>query len=442
MTKNLLHVVRSRRAQTWLSVSGMNCRQRVGHSCWRDVPRRLAVAITVLVMLILLPAPVSGQVDVFMLANGGRIEGKWLNRESESPVSYEIALSDGGQLTLASDQVQEIMNKPELQLQYEAMMPTIPDTVEGHWDMAERCGKANLEAQREVHLRRVLELSPDHSQARHALGYSQVDGKWVMPEEWRKNQGYVRYRGSWRLPQEIELEKEQEQREEEEVAWRRRLERWRTAIVRGRDNRAEALAQLRAVDSPYAIAPLASMLDDEDEPEPLKLVYVEILSRFDSSRAAAALIDRVMTDPDAEVRERSIAALQKHGTKQAVAVLSSALQSKDNGVVNRAGWALGRLGDPAAIPALIDAVTTTHKIKVYPGGGPGSINTSMGSGGSGLSMGGRPKVIEQTARNRHVLSALTSLTPEGVNFSYNERAWRNWWAQQHVVPGVNLRRNL
>ncbi|MFW6168846.1 MAG: HEAT repeat domain-containing protein [Planctomycetota bacterium] len=387
-------------------------------------------------------ATVHARADVFVLTHGGRIEGEWLNSETESPSTYEIGTSEGGQLTLAAEQVERVVLKSKMQRQYEAALPKVPDTVEGHWDMAERCQQAELDAEREFHLRRILELSPEHSEARHALGYSRVQGNWVKPDEWRKKQGYVRHEGSWKLPQEIQLASRRENREEKEIEWRKKVRRWRKSILRGRDTSSEALAQMRAIDSPYAISAIAELLNEESDPTPLKLVYIEILSQFDNSNAVAALLQRVMRDSDLEIRERSIEAVRKTDKEQAVAVLGRALQADENAVVNRAAWALERLGDPAAIPALIEAVVTTHKIKIYPGGSPGSINTSMGSGGTGLTMGGKPKVVERTLQNRKVLSALTSLTEEGVNFAYNKQAWKDWWAREQIVPGINLRRNL
>ncbi|MFO7902137.1 MAG: HEAT repeat domain-containing protein [Planctomycetota bacterium] len=399
----------------------------------------------ILPLLIAIPvalATVHVRADVFLLTHGGRIEGEWLNSEADPPSTYEIATQGGGHLTLAADQVERVVVKSKIRRQYEAALPRVPDTVEGHWDMAERCREAGLDAEREFHLGRILELSPDHSEARHALGYSRVQGNWVKQDEWHQKQGYVRHEGTWKLPQEIELSSRRETREEKEIEWRKKLRRWRKSILRRRDTTSEALAQMRAVDSPYAIAAVAELLNEESDPTSLKIVYVEILSQFDNSNAVAALLQRVMRDPDLEIRERSIEAIRKHGKEQAVAVLSRALKADENAVINRAAWALERLGDPAAIPALIEAVVTTHKIKVYPGGGPGSINTSMGSGGTGLTMGGKPKVVKRTLRNREVLRALTSLTEDGVNFAYNKEAWKDWWSRKHVVPGINLRRNL
>ena len=81
-----------------------------------------------------------------------------------------------------------------------------------------------------------------------------------------------------------------------------------------------------------------------------------------------------MKDPELEIRERSVEAMKAHGGQQALAVLTHGLQDKNNDVVNQAAWALGQLGDPAAIPALIEAVVTKHRFKVTTGSGPGGIS--------------------------------------------------------------------
>ncbi len=403
----------------------------------------MSVRFLILLVLLFGAVPTADiQAEIFVLANGGRIDGDWLNRDSKPLIMYEIATVGGGRITLSADQIERVVVKSDALLHYEAELPKVPDTVDGHWAMAERCRKAGLIPQRELHLRRVLDLSPDHLDARHALGFSRVDGKWIKPDEWLAKQGYVRHKGAWRLPQEVELAAQDERRSTEEKEWRKRLRRWRTAIMRGRRDSGQALAQLRAVDSAFAITGLTEMLKDKDETKPLKLLYIEILGQFQNANAAAALLERVMTDPDLEVRERSITALQKNGHDQALAFLTRTLKDKENRVVNEAAWALGKLGDPAALPALIDAVVTKHKFKIYPGGAPGGINAGMGSNGGGLQMGGRPKIIERELRNRQVLSALTALAPEGVNFAYDKQAWKDWWAQEQTAAGVNLRRDL
>src|SRR5690606_30513229 len=102
--------------------------------------------------------------------------------------------------------------------------------------------------------------------------------------------------------------------------------------------------------------------------------------------------------------------------------------------VNLAGYALGKIGDPAAISPMIDALVTSHKYLIQPEG-PGGGNTfnptfSSGPGGlsgGGLSMGGNgPKLIQKDERNGAVLQALIKLSGK-QNFEYDEAAWRAWF---------------
>ena len=137
-------------------------------------------------------------------------------------------------------------------------------------------------------------------------------------------------------------------------------------------------------------------------------------------------------------------AARLHGSQQAVAVFSRLLKDKNNQIVNQAAWALGRLGDPSAVPALIDALVTKHRFRVQSGGGPGGISGGFSpQGGGGMQAGGKAMIIEQEYQNRQALSALVALVPAGVNFGYDKAAWKNWYAsQQQNAPGTNLRRDL
>ena len=161
--------------------------------------------------------------EIFVLAHGGRVEGRWINSDSRSPEVYEIETVDGGRLTLSNQQVLEVIVKSEHLRRYEEMLPKVPDTLEGHWDMAERCRKAGLRPQRDYHLRRVIELDPNHGQARRGLGYSLVDGQWIKADEWLQAQGFIRHKGAWRLTQEVELDAREDRRVAEETEWRKRL---------------------------------------------------------------------------------------------------------------------------------------------------------------------------------------------------------------------------
>ena len=136
--------------------------------------------------------------------------------------------------------------------------------------------------------------------------------------------------------------------------------------------------------------------------------------------------------PDAETRIAAVERLTVIGPQIAVPTLVSALRSADNGQVNRAAEALGRLGSPAAIEPLIDALDTEHVVVTGDGKPEGSTSATFTPSGGGLSMGGGPKRSKVSVRNDRVLEALVMLT--GTNFEWDTVAWRSWLANRRAPP--------
>lgn len=378
--------------------------------------------------------------DVILLKHGGRIQGEWLNRDELDPKVYQVKTRAGGRISVSATDVDHVETTSDALREYEQKQAETPDTLDGNWELAEWCRKQDLQPQREYHLRKVLQFDPNHEAARRALGFSRVNGKWVQPAQWMEKQGYIRHKGSWRLPQEVELEARKERDDQEQKQWRVRIRRWRGVIIKGRKDSAEALAQLHGVTDPAAIPALAELLAEPKEPIPLKRVYVELLSRFPVPSALDAMIRCAVFDPDSELRERCIDQLKRQDSDYAVSALSHLLHDKDNGVVNRAASVIGRLDNPSAIPELIDALVTKHRVKTSSGGGNG-YNVGFGSGGSVMSTGGGTKIIEKSLQNKQVLNALTALTPNGVNYRYDQQAWKNWCARREMTGVTTLRRD-
>ena len=47
--------------------------------------------------------------DVFLLTNGGRVEGEWINRDEPHRKTYVIGLPSGGQITFQNAQVKQVV---------------------------------------------------------------------------------------------------------------------------------------------------------------------------------------------------------------------------------------------------------------------------------------------------------------------------------------------
>jgi len=65
---------------------------------------------------------------------------------------------------------------------------------------------------------RVLKLAPDDAEARRALGYVRLGGRWMTEEESYPLLGYVLYDGEWMVPADAELARQEDAAEDERAA--------------------------------------------------------------------------------------------------------------------------------------------------------------------------------------------------------------------------------
>jgi hypothetical protein len=285
-------------------------------------------------------------------------------------------------------------------------------------------------------LKRIIELDPNQPDARRALGYVQIDGQWTTQDKAMIERGYKRYKNSWKLPQEIELLESKAKLESARQEWFQNIKRWRGWL--GTDRDAQARENFSNISDPMAVKALLVNLRG-DRFVPAKLIYVEALAKINSPEAAMCLAVASMEDPVVEVRQTCLDRLQTEKRPNVVAYYVSKLRAKDNPTVNLAGAALGRMKDPSAVGPLIDALVTTHKFKIPKAGGDNSMSTSFGSGGGGLSVGGGPTIISKQFPNQSVLDALTAIT--GVNFAFDQAAWKGWFAAQKKPETIDARRD-
>jgi hypothetical protein len=380
--------------------------------------------------------------DVLLLKTGGRVEGEVLNPDQEPRTDYVLKLRNGGQLTLDAQQVaQVIASSPNEQL-YLELLKRMPATAEGNWKMAEWCARKSLPAQRTFHLEEVVLLDPEHERARRALGHVRLDGQWGEPDELMRQRGFVKYKGRWRLPQDVELIINREEANRAEKEWVGKTKTWRSWIGKRRD--AEARRNFEGLEDRRAAPAIVTLLERENNLD-LQEMFIEILGRLHTSPALRALIDLSLQSNREETRQLCLDQLVEHGRETAMLAYIVQLKNSDHGTVRRAGLALQRVADRSAIEALIDALVTTHRFKVMDGGA-GQLNATQGtssdgtSGVSGFGVSGGPRTIERQFRNREVLDALIPLV-DGANFQYDENSWKAWLHQRSTPAVVDLRRD-
>lgn len=371
-------------------------------------------------------------VDILVLESGGTLRGEWLNRDEQPLTHYRVRTESGVVVTLQLSQVRNTaLQRPALS-EYEEIRPTFADTAAEQWKLAEWCKVKQLTAERNLHLKRVLELDDQHAGARRALGYMLVDNQWVRHAELKRQDGYELYKGRWRTIQEIELLETTAKRELAEKEWLGKIRRWRRDLDTPKFR--EAAQYLTEIHDPAAVQPLLAVLKDERNRQ-VKMLLVDILAQLDSPAAVQGLVSTSLTDSDEEVFHYCLDKIVKLAPPHVADPYIKALKDTNNVTINRAGIALGRIGDRSAIAPLIAALVTTHAQTVGPTGrGAGDTysqsfsSSSNGTGGTSFRANEGPKTYIYRVQNQHVLDGLAQLT--GVNFGYDTRAWLAWHAQE------------
>ena len=388
-----------------------------------------------------LTAAIAARADVYELKDGGEVVGATIARTDDG--HYTVRTQEGAEVKLDRELVQRIVTQDDAATEYVTRSRKIPDTADAHRELAAWCRERKLIADADVHLARVAELDPNDDEVRRSLGYQRVGNRWLSGDQLMAERGMKFYDGKYRTPQDIAIRERSKLNEETNVDWFKNLQLWRGWLDNRRQERvAEAQALITAITDPSAAPALVRLLDEEEDRDVFDLL-LHTLGPLDHAAAIQTLVAYTL-DPEIkiDIRDECLDYLIRDDRPVQILPYVQALKSKDNVVVNRAGYALSRIGDPAAISPLIDALVTTHRYQIQPEGPGGErISAGFGTGGGGLSMGGKgPQIVKLDKQNERVLQALTKLSGN-QNFDYDEQAWRAWFVDLQMRQRINSRRD-
>jgi hypothetical protein len=391
----------------------------------------------------LLGAAAPTRADVFELKDGGQVEGSLVDRSDDG--LYRIRTTDGAELTLDRDQLQRVVPQNEALAEYATRSRATADTADAHRELAAWCREKGLLAEADHHLRRVVDLDPDDEDARRSLDQVRVGNRWLSQEDAMRARGLTMFDGRWRTAQDIAIRQRDGAVDEGEGNWFGKVKLWRNWLDSRREDRVQdAQAYFASIDDPQAAAALVRLLDGEDEPWAFDIL-LGALGRLDDALAVRTLVAYSLEFEHADtrwanaVRDDCLDYLLASDRPVSVIPYVEALKSKDNVIVNRAGEALARIGDAAAISPLIDALVTTHKYQTPAGPGMQATFSPDGTGGGGFSFGGGPKIESRDEENPAVLQALKKLS--GQSFDYDKVAWRRWYVDLLMRQHTNARRD-
>jgi hypothetical protein len=280
-----------------------------------------------------------------------------------------------------------------------------------------------------VHLKRLIELDPNHTRARHALGYQYLTGQWITRAASRREEGYELYRGKWRTPQEIEILESRSRHELAEKEWLGRLKKWRRDLD-DPGKQEFARQSLAGIRDPIAVPPLAQFFAAE-RVRAVKKLYADVLANISTPPAVAVLVERALNDHDEEVFYYCLGTLAELKPPRIGEAFVKALQDASNEKVNRGAIALARLGDRSTVSPLIDALTTTHMQAVRQGLGGEAVTSTFSQDGTFMKKGDGGEAVVFHVQNQAVLDALSKIT--GANFGFDQKTWRHWHALDKIA---------
>ena len=232
----------------------------------------------------------------------------WLvaeERLTEQPATSATPLVRYGKERLSLEAIVAKYSENNRLEKYRELQAKVKDTEQDHIQLADWCKQYHLLEQERAHLLRSLDFNPDN-------------------EAVRKRVGYIRGEREW-LTKEATIEKER--REGEQAAatkkWTPRIEDWQRLTQTSAASREKALAQLRAVTDPLAIPALEAVLAKDSANG---TVLAEILGRFETPAATAALVRLAVDSEFQHARAAAIEQLKKQDHYAYVPLLLSGLR--------------------------------------------------------------------------------------------------------------------
>ncbi|MBL8851350.1 MAG: HEAT repeat domain-containing protein, partial [Planctomycetaceae bacterium] len=326
--------------------------------------------------------------------------------------------------------------------------------------LAEWCKANSLRDQRAEQLLLLLDVEPDHEEARGILGHKLHNGKWLTRDEWYAARGYVPHEGKWVTLQERDLLMKSEGERAAETAWYPKIRQWYNwASGRNPQRMAEARANFDAVTDPDAVPALVNFLGGNNDAQ-VRLLCVQLLGQMAGPKPVEPLVRKSLYDDEHAVRIAARQAIHEDQYSLALEHYVPELKSDSNTVIQRAAVAIRDMGDMTCVPYLIQALVTHHRWKIevpsnntqsFTVGPNGEVGMGNGQTGwlppevQGLAATGqlpygaiilqpnqprttRVVTIKGDVKNADVLEALKKLT--GQDFGYNKRQWEVWYQTQ------------
>jgi len=152
-----------------------------------------------LVVILVFLVPGALFADEVFLKDAGSISGRVVE-QNETTVKVDIG---DGFIAVPASRVERIeKGRSPLDEYADRAAKLGPQDVEGWKTLARWAMKQGYPGQARQAANKVLAIAPNDADARKALGFVSLDGKWVTLEESYRAKGYVKVEGEWMTPAE------------------------------------------------------------------------------------------------------------------------------------------------------------------------------------------------------------------------------------------------
>ncbi len=381
--------------------------------------------------------------DTVELSGGGHVAGE-VRRASDAKPPYVVVNVDAElRVALPESRVRRIVTGDTL-AEYRRRAQIAGNDAELNYMLARWCSANHLSGQNRYHLQRAVELDPEHAYARAALGYVKDQNQWVKHSELQRSRGMVQVKGKWQLPEAVAIRQSEDDSDLAAKLWIRDVSRLRKAALGTGDSAAQAVAELAAIEDPFAASAIAQELYDSRtgksvQPRAMREMWIKLLGRFKNLTAVRALVQAGVEETDTVIREAAMDQLLIYGAPSAIATYMPMLKSESKVDVQRAARALSYFPpDPELALTLVESLVTEHKYVSAPSG---QTQAAFGSdGSSSFGSGGKPTVRKEYIENRGVLNLVKMIEPN-IDYGFNETKWLNHFGSKKSAYDGDLRRD-
>jgi hypothetical protein len=153
-------------------------------------------------LLLLLTMPGLLLADEVFLKGGGKFTGR-ITEQTEERITVDIG---DGSIGFSMERVDHIVKGASALDEYDARAGALaPQDVDGWRKLAQWASAKGLARQTRLAWQKVLAAVPDDAEARQALGFVLVDGRWLTEEESFRARGFVKHEGEWMTPAEVQV---------------------------------------------------------------------------------------------------------------------------------------------------------------------------------------------------------------------------------------------